>query len=157
MGLVKLPKMNDEEIKEVLKTNDLCRIAFIDGEYPYISPFQYVYINDCLYFHFTDYGKKKTILNKNKKVCVSIERFESDLNEYYFISIQGSLREIDDPRKKQEIINMMLENAKEKFSTNFLSVHGLEKEKGWKSMEGAESMIIYKLKEIGKRIGLKSL
>lgn len=157
MGLIKLPKMNDEEIKVALKDNELCRIAFIDGEYPYISPFQYVYINDCLYFHFTDYGKKKKILTKNKKVCVSIEHFESNLKKYYFISIQGNLREINNPQKKQEIINLILENAKEKFSTNFLSVHGLEKEKGWESMEISESFIIYKLKEIGKRIGLKSL
>jgi len=82
MGIVKLPKMDEKEIREAIKSNNLCRIAFIEGNFPYISPFQYVFLNNALYFHFTDYGKKMQILKKNRNVCVSIERFEQDLSSY---------------------------------------------------------------------------
>ncbi|MFW9880500.1 MAG: pyridoxamine 5'-phosphate oxidase family protein, partial [Candidatus Thorarchaeota archaeon] len=68
MSIIKLPKMSDGEIRKAIKTHDLCRIAFIDNEYPYISPFQYLFIEDNLYFHFTKYGKKISILSKNSNV-----------------------------------------------------------------------------------------
>ena len=72
MVSVKLPKMDEIEIKDLLENKSLCRIAFIDEDYPYISPFQYVYYNNCLYFHFTDYGKKKEYsLKKWECMCLN--------------------------------------------------------------------------------------
>jgi len=91
MKTIKLPKMSEEEIREAINSHNLCRIAFIDDDFPYISPFQYVCIDNTLYFHFTDYGKKRELLSKNPNVCVSIENFEPDLSSYYFISMQGIL------------------------------------------------------------------
>ena len=61
INIVKLPKMSDNDIKSALKSLNICRIGFIDGDYPYISPFQYIYLNNYMYFHLTDYGKKKQI------------------------------------------------------------------------------------------------
>ena len=112
MTVVKLPKMNEEEINRALNEKNLCRIAFIDGRYPYISPFQYVYINNQLYFHFTDYGKKKRILSENPNICVSIEHFEQDLSNYYFISIQGSLVLVQNDEEKAQVLNLMIEKIK---------------------------------------------
>ena len=157
MPLIKLPKMDEEEIKKELENNDICRIAFIDNIFPYISPFQYLLINDSLYFHFTDYGKKKKILNKNNNVCVSIENFKDDLSEYLFISIQGKLIKIENGEKRALIIKKMIQRAKNKYSVNFLSVHGFDKNKGWEDFESDKSIIIYKLKEEKERIGLKSI
>ena len=54
MSLIKLPKMDENEIKNALERESICRIAFIEDDFPYISPFQYVYMNGNLYFHFTD-------------------------------------------------------------------------------------------------------
>ena len=156
MVSVKLPKMDEDEINNLLQTKTLCRIAFIDEDYPYISPFQYVYYNNCLYFHFTDYGKKKNILLKNGKVCVSIEEFAPDLTSYKFISIQGNLKLIEDTSEKTEILKRMVNQAKKKYSTSFLSAHGFESERGWDSFI-VQDQLIYKLEEVGSRIGLKSL
>ncbi|MHA1916647.1 MAG: pyridoxamine 5'-phosphate oxidase family protein, partial [Promethearchaeota archaeon] len=50
--------MNRHEIDSFIKEQMLCRIAFKGDDYPYLAPFQYVFLNDSLYFHFTDYGKK---------------------------------------------------------------------------------------------------
>ena len=70
MDIIKLPDMTEEEIISVLNNENICRIAFIEDIYPYICPFQYVYIKDQLYFHFTNYGKKMKIISKNKNVRV---------------------------------------------------------------------------------------
>ncbi len=154
--IIKLPKMNEKEIKEAINSQNLCRIAFIDDEYPYISPFQYVFIDDTLYFHFTDYGKKKDILSNNPNVCISIEKFEPDLNSYYFISMQGKLELVENNQIKKEVINQMVQSARNKFSENFLSAHGFEKDQGW-DMFTTEGQLIYKFKQVGPPIGLKSI
>ena len=156
MTIIKLPMMDEHEIKVALGKEKLCRIAFIDDEFPYISPFQYVNINNVLYFHFTDYGKKREILKKNNNVCVSIEHFEENLTEYYFISIQGKLILVEEAEEKEFVIHRMFEEARGQFSKNFLTAHGFEKDKGWKAFE-SKDLIIYKLQEVGERIGLKSL
>lgn len=155
MKIVKLPKMSEEEIREAINSNTLCRIAFIDDNFPYISPFQYVCIENLLYFHFTNYGKKKEILSKNPNVCISIENFKPDLSSYYFISMQGVLKIIKEKALKHKIMNEMLQIARENFSTNFLSAHGFKKKGGWDNFK-IEDQIIYKFELVGKPIGLKS-
>lgn len=156
MRIVKLPKMTEEEIKKAINAQDLCRIAFIDDKYPYISPFQYVLFEENLYFHFTDYGKKKRILTKNPNVCVSIEKFEEDLSSYYFISMQGKLELVEDDNLKEKVMNHMSKSAKMKYSKNFLSVHGFKKSEGW-DVFTAKEQLIYRFKPIGPPIGLKSI
>lgn len=155
MTIVKLPKMDEKEIRAAIKNNHLCRIAFIEGKFPYISPFQYVYLNDTLFFHFTDYGRKKEILEENRNVCVSIERFEDDLSSYYFISMQGKLKRVEDDHLKREIGKTLVEVAREIFSTTFLRAHGFEKEKGWDNFS-FKDQVFYEFEEIGKAIALKS-
>ncbi|MFX1376337.1 MAG: pyridoxamine 5'-phosphate oxidase family protein [Promethearchaeota archaeon] len=156
MKVVKLPKMSEKEIKEAINSQNLCRIAFIDENYPYIAPFQYIFIDNTLYFHFTDYGKKKEILSKNSNVCISIENFEPDLSRYYFISMQGKLELVKDNQLKNEVIIQMAKSARKKYSESFLSAHGFEKNKGWEAFT-PEDQLIYKFKLTGNSIGLKSI
>lgn len=147
--------MNKDEIKDALKKNSLCRIAFIDKDYPYISPFQYIYLNDQLYFHFTNYGKKMEIIEQNNHVCVSIENFEPDLQKYYFISLQGELTPVRNYEEKEQVLLKMIEDAKDKFSQNFLTAHGFNKDHGWNAFE-LENQLIFTLIQKKKAIGLKS-
>lgn len=155
MVKIKLPKMTEEEIHSVLYNENICRIAFIEDSYPYICPFQYVYLKNLLYFHFTDYGKKMRILNNNNNVCVSIEKFEPDLSSYFFISIQGKLIQIEDKAILKVVIEEIVNKAKGQFSRNFLVAHGFKQEDDWESLI-EDSLLIYKLEEFGSRIGLKS-
>ncbi|MFX0000657.1 MAG: pyridoxamine 5'-phosphate oxidase family protein [Candidatus Hodarchaeota archaeon] len=156
MTIIKLPKMKEKEIKEAINSHSLCRIAFIDDAYPYIAPFQYVCINDVLFFHFTDYGKKKKILSKNQNICISIEHFEPDLSSYYFISIQGKLELVTDNELKKEVMYQMANSAIHRYSKNFLSVHGFEKTQDW-DVFTAKDQLVYKFKQLGTPIGLKSI
>ena len=155
MKIVKLPKMENREIKETIDSQNLCRIAFIDDTYPYIAPFQYVNLDNTLYFHFTDYGKKKNILEKNQNVCVSIEHLEDDLSSFYFISIQGKLALVKDKQEKLEVLKQMVKYARKTYSPNFLTAHGFEKENEWDVLV-KKNLVLYKFVQMREPIGLKS-
>lgn len=66
---IKLPSMNKKEIEEAIQKQYICRIAFNGNDGPQIAPFQYVFLDKQLYFHFTNYGDKIGFLNEAKQVC----------------------------------------------------------------------------------------
>jgi len=154
--VVKLPKMEKFEVEKLLQEQMLCRIAFKGDKYPYMAPFQYVLIDGSLYFHFTDYGKKMRLLEKEKRVCVEIEKFRPDLSEYNFVVLRGELEVVRDSHERAEVINRMAEEGKQKLSTSFLAAHGFKKEEGWSSFTPERPVVIVKLKEVAEEIGLKS-
>ncbi len=154
---VKLPKMDEQEINSFLKEQKLCRIAFKGDEYPYMAPFQYVLINNILYFHFTDYGKKMKLLKQDERVCVEIESYKPDLSEYKFVVLRGSLKVVEDSNERDDAIGKMAEIGKESISENFLSAHGLRKEEGWDSLSSDKPLKIIKLDNVVESIGLKSI
>ena len=112
--IIKLPQMETEEIKTLLHTQILCRIAFKGIKYPYIAPFQYVYMNQTLYFHFTDYGRKMKLLESDNRVCVEIEKLQPDLSEYNFVSLRGNLNVVEDPEERAKVIEKMREGGRQK-------------------------------------------
>jgi len=156
LTVVKLPKMEKSEIKNLLQEQMLCRIAFKGDKYPYIVPFQYVLMDGFLYFHFTNYGKKMRLLEKDKRVCVEIEKYIPDLSEYNFVVLRGELEVVRNPQERTKAIKQIAEEGKQKLSTNFLAAHGFKKEEGWSSFTPERSVVIVKLKEVTEEIGLKS-
>ena len=156
MGIVKLPRMEKREIEELIEEQRLCRIAFKGSEYPYIAPFQYVRLNGKLYFHFTNYGKKMGLLDRDKRVCVEIENCLPDLSEYRFVTLQGKLKVVTESREREDAIRMMARTGEEEFSSNFLAVHGFSREDGWSTLSPEKPLVIVKLDEITKELGLRS-
>ncbi len=156
MTLVKLPTMTPPEIQELVENQFLCRIAFKGADYPYVAPFQYIYLKDTLYFHFTDYGKKKQLIEKDNRVCVEIEQYEPDLSVYSFVVLRGKLVLVTDPKEKARAIITMAKIGQRKLSKNFLSAHGLDKEKGWTELSPEKPLTIVKLSKPVEIVGLKS-
>jgi len=148
--------MEKFEIEKLLQEQMLCRIAFKGDKYPYMAPFQYVLMDGFLYFHFTDYGRKMRLLEKDKRVCVEIEKYRPDLSEYNFVVFRGELRLVRDPQERAEVINRIAEEGKQKLSTNFLAAHGFKKEEGWSSFTPDKPVMIVKLERVTEKIGLKS-
>lgn len=156
LEIIKLPRMEEHEIEELIREQRLCRIAFRGSEYPYIAPFQYVRMNGNLYFHFTNYGKKMGLLDSDNRVCVEIEKYLPDLSEYQFVTLQGKLKVVEKSRERDDVIHMMAGTGQEEFSDNFLAVHGLSKEDGWSTLTPEKPLVIVKLEEITKKLGLRS-
>ena len=70
-----------KEIAAIMEKAAVCRIALVDGDYPYIIPVNFVVRDNCLYFHSSREGRKTDVLRKNNHVC-----FEIDID---FATIQG--------------------------------------------------------------------
>jgi nitroimidazol reductase NimA-like FMN-containing flavoprotein (pyridoxamine 5'-phosphate oxidase superfamily) len=64
-----------KEIAAVMEKADVCRIALIDGDYPYIIPVNFVVHGNFLYLHSSPEGRKIELLKKNNRVC-----FEMDID-----------------------------------------------------------------------------
>jgi len=148
--------MEKFEVDQLLRQQTLCRIAFKGDKYPYMAPFQYVLIDGSLYFHFTDYGKKMRLLEKDRRVCVEIEKYRPDLSEYNFAVLRGKLEIVRDAQERARAIKQIAEEGKQKLSTNFLAAHGFKKEEGWSAFTPERPVVIVKLKEVTEEIGLKS-
>ena len=157
MVRVKLPRMSKTEINQMLHEQFLCRIAFRGKLTPYIAPFQYVFIKEALYFHFTDYGKKMGLLEEDNFVCVEIERYTQNLSEYSFVVLVGKLQVVTDLQEKAKAIAEMVKDAESKgVSTNFLIAHGVPSEAGWSALKAEKPIIVVKLVDVTETIGLKS-
>ena len=155
MSLVKLPKMSKKEIENLFDNQYMCRIAFKGDEYPYLAPFRYIRINDEFYFHFTDYGRKMRLLDRDDKVCVQIESYTPDLAEYKFVSLRGRLEKVEKKDELQKAIERFRETGRNKLSPNFLAAHGFNPKDGWNVFTG-EDLVIIKLNDITDIVGLKS-
>ena len=157
MTVFKLPKMTKQEMWKLIRRQRLCRIAFKGKDYPYMAPFQYVVLNDTLYFHFTDYGTKMKLIENDKRVCVEIEEYREDLSEYSFMVLRGTLKVVTDPKERTEALQMLAKEGKQKLSPNFLPAHGFKKEDGWNSLTPINpTLVAVKLEQITQEIGLKS-
>ena len=148
--------MKKSEIERLIKEQFLCRIAFKGEEYPHIAPFQYVFANGTLYFHFTAYGRKMKLIDKHEKVCVEIEQYNPDLSRYMFITLKGNLRIVTDPVEKAEAIRKMRDFGKKRLSRNFLAAHGLRADENWDSLVAEKPIVIVKLDPLVAESGLKS-
>jgi hypothetical protein len=156
MALVKLPIMTSSEIEDLIREQLMCRIAFKGEDYPYLAPFQYVVLKGSLYFHFTDYGRKMKLLEKDNRACVQIERYEPDLSSYSFVSLRGRLEVVEDEGERHRALNQLSTEGKEKLSPNFLAAHGINPREGWGSLNPKKSYIIVKLRDVVDIVGLKS-
>lgn len=67
-----------EEIETLLREARVCRIALIDGEYPYIVPMCFGYDltggKPELYFCCADKGKKIDLISRNHKAAFEIDK-----------------------------------------------------------------------------------
>ena len=99
--------MDKREIEKLIRQQMLCRIAFKGDEYPYMALFQYVLMNGSIYFHFTDYGRKMRLLEKDKRVCVEIEEYRPDLSEYSFVVLRGTLKVVANPQERAMVKRRM--------------------------------------------------
>lgn len=74
------------EIERILKEAKVCRLALMDGKFPYIIPMCFGYSLNAgqleIYFHCAAQGKKLDLLKKNNNAAFEIDK----INEIYSTS-----------------------------------------------------------------------
>jgi uncharacterized protein len=68
-------------IEQLLSRSEICRIAMIDGNTPYLVPLNYGYADNALYFHTALAGRKIEILKQNNRVCFEIENYNEIIRD----------------------------------------------------------------------------
>lgn len=109
-----------DEIIDLIKKCEVCRIAMMDEEYPYIVPMnfgvQMQEENIIFYFHTAREGRKVTLLRKNPNVAFEMdcehEVYVNDKNTmcsmaYASVMGEGTMQEVEKD-EKQEAMNFLL-------------------------------------------------
>lgn len=111
-----------DEIVNVIKKCDVCRLGFHDGEYPYILPLNFgMQIEDgkiVLYFHGATEGKKYDLIAKNNRASFEMDcshrlvmdnEEKSCTMEYESVIGHGTV-EILSPEEKEEALYILMKH-----------------------------------------------
>ena len=71
---------NPEELESILTSAQVCRLAMVDQDTPYIVPLHFGYRNNVLYFHCALKGRKLDIISRNPFVCFEVETDHGIIN-----------------------------------------------------------------------------
>ena len=86
--------LTDTEIKNILVSQVLGRLACTDGNNPYVIPLTYIFDGKHIYGQ-TNAGKKLKILRKNPKVCFEVDVL-TDMFNWSSVLAFGKFEELKD-------------------------------------------------------------
>lgn len=104
-------------IENILTKSEVCRIAMIDNDRPYIVPLNYGYKNNTIYFHSSPLGKKIEILKTNNRVCFEIELVTQIIKndtpcewtaKYRSVIGYGTIEFLTDLNQKKEALDIIM-------------------------------------------------
>ena len=111
------------EIIEVMKSCDVCRLALNDGGYPYILPLNFgIEVVDGklnLYFHSALEGHKVDLIKKDNRASFEMDcrhqlqyKAEQGMCTFAFESIigHGTIRMIDDENEKLQALKSLMDH-----------------------------------------------
>jgi nitroimidazol reductase NimA-like FMN-containing flavoprotein (pyridoxamine 5'-phosphate oxidase superfamily) len=61
------------EIESIIRKAQVCRVAMVDGNQPYVVPVCFGYEKGALYVHGALAGRKIDVLKKNNRVCFEMD------------------------------------------------------------------------------------
>jgi nitroimidazol reductase NimA-like FMN-containing flavoprotein (pyridoxamine 5'-phosphate oxidase superfamily) len=117
------------EIDSIIKSGQVCRVAFSLNNKPYIVPMYYGFKDNTLYFHSAKQGKKIDIINKNNQVCFEIDINQDIINtgvpcnwknSYSSIIGFGKAKLVESYSEKVKALNLILDHYSPKTIYNFL-------------------------------------
>ena len=107
-----------DEIDAVIRSAQICRIAFADGDEPYVVPVSFGYDGEALYLHTAKTGRKLDFIAANNRVCfeleanVSIQSDEHDACawtfEYESVIGYGTITELESTTDRARGLNRIM-------------------------------------------------
>jgi len=117
---------NQDEIESIIKKADVCRVALIDGDLPYIVALNFGYKPgnpSVIYFHCAKTGRKIDIIKKNNNACfqmdvehelISAEKACGFTMKYKSIVGYGKIFHVLDKTEKAEGLNLLMKQYTQK-------------------------------------------
>ena len=87
-----LGQLNDTQIRNILSSQAVGRLACTDGKQPYIVPVTYTYDGKYIYGQ-TNEGTKLKMLRKNPKVCFEVDMM-TDMRNWQSVIVYGKFEEL---------------------------------------------------------------
>ena len=105
----------------------------------------------------TKYGKKIKRFQANPKVAVEIEKYEDDLSEYKFVTLQGTIKQVEEYNEKLDVRKRFVKLIQDKsLSKNVLAALGHSPNDKLESIINEERSFIWKLVDVENIIGIKT-
>jgi len=157
MNILKIPRMEKNEYDNLIKENYICRIAFRGDDFPYVIPFLYSFDGKYLYFLPTRYGRKIDYFHKDPHVSVEIENYSNDFSSYKFITLQGTLEEINDDKEKKKVKSDFIDLIKKRnLSSNVLFALGYENNDPLEIIIQEDRNMVWRLTGVKEIVALKN-
>ena len=157
MNMIKIPPMDKEEYDELIKQNFIGRIAFQGENYPYITPFMYIFEGGFLYFLSTKYGKKIEEIKRNSNVAVEIEKYSKDMSSYRFANLQGRIVEVKNDSDIKKIKEMFVKMIKDRnLSNKALAAIGHSPDESIQLILEEDRTMVWKLVDLKQIVALKN-
>jgi nitroimidazol reductase NimA-like FMN-containing flavoprotein (pyridoxamine 5'-phosphate oxidase superfamily) len=64
---------DEAQLWDILRSADVCRVAFCDENWPYIVPLNFGCLDGKLYFHSAASGLKLDLLKANPNICFEVD------------------------------------------------------------------------------------
>jgi nitroimidazol reductase NimA-like FMN-containing flavoprotein (pyridoxamine 5'-phosphate oxidase superfamily) len=125
-----------DEIRSIISRCDVCRIALIDGDEPYIVTMNFGYLEggpSLIYFHCANEGRKIDIIRTNNRVCFQMDT-DHDLTKaelacdftmkYSSIVGTGRIYIVDSEEERHSGLNCLMKqySGKDDYSFNTASM-----------------------------------
>jgi nitroimidazol reductase NimA-like FMN-containing flavoprotein (pyridoxamine 5'-phosphate oxidase superfamily) len=157
MEIVKIPRLQKQDYDRLIEENCVCRIAFQGEKYPYIAPFMYIFDGRFLYFISTKYGKKIMLFQKSPMVAVEIEDYAEDLSAYMFVTLRGSLEEVERDETKRRIKKNFVEMLRKRsLSPHIMAALGHDPRDPLEAIVREDRSMVWKLTGVEEIVALKN-
>lgn len=90
--MIAIKRLEDKEIKDILKMAWNGVLSLVDIDRPYTIPIAYVFHRESLYFILIGEGRKTRCFQRNKNVCYLVCYEVSE--DHYSILIEGTLEKV---------------------------------------------------------------
>jgi len=102
-------------IEEVLRENEVGRLALLVDNQPYIVPLNFVYFDGKIFFHSHKDGKKMRAISKNPKVCFEVDSGEMVKSDkpcdftwkYRSVIVEGTASVLSDARERLSVMKRL--------------------------------------------------
>lgn len=107
-----------EEIDEIIRGSQVCRLALAAENLPYLVPLSFGYDGSAIYLHTAREGKKIQYFKANNRVCFEFERNVRLLRDsnnackwsfsYESVIGYGTIQELVDPEQREYGLNQIM-------------------------------------------------
>lgn len=107
-----------DEINAVIRSADVCRIAFARDNEPYLVPVSFGFDGESIFFHTAPKGRKIDFMERNNRVCFEFEtdvglvESEDEACEWTFtfesVIGSGTVSELESSEEKAHALNQIM-------------------------------------------------